>query len=52
MAQGQSLGHVSRWRALTLSPASLLPLVLAELGTLWLIVVTGAAERLTDSGLG
>jgi heme a synthase len=52
MAQGQSLGHVSRWRALTLSPASLLPLVLAELGTLWLIVVTGAAVRLTDSGLG
>jgi heme a synthase len=52
MAQGQSLGHISRWRALTLSPASLLPLVLAELGTLWLIVVTGAAVRLTDSGLG
>jgi len=52
MAQGQSLGHVSRWRALTLSPARLLPLVLAELGTLWLIVVTGAAVRLTDSGLG
>jgi heme a synthase len=52
MAQGQSLGQVSRWRALTLSPASLLPLVLAELGTLWLIVVTGAAVRLTDSGLG
>jgi len=52
MAQGQSLGHVSRWRALTLSPARLLPLVLAELVTLWLIVVTGAAVRLTDSGLG
>jgi cytochrome c oxidase assembly protein subunit 15 len=52
MAQGQSLGQVSRWSALTLSPASLLPLVLAELGTLWLIVVTGAAVRLTDSGLG
>jgi heme a synthase len=52
MAQGHSLGQVSRWRALTLTPASLLPLALAELGTLWLIVVTGAAVRLTDSGLG
>src|SRR5262249_60520135 len=46
-------GHVSsRWRALTLTPAQLLPLVLAEVGALWLIVVTGAAVRLTDSGLG
>jgi heme a synthase len=47
-------GHVSRpwWRALTLTPARLLPLVLVELGTLWLIVLTGAAVRLTDSGLG
>src|SRR4051794_7022199 len=52
MAQGQSVGHVSRWRALTLTPAQLLPLVLAELTTLWLIVLTGAAVRLTDSGLG
>jgi heme a synthase len=53
MAQGQSVGHVSsRWRALTLSPARLLPFVLAELTTLWLIVVSGAAVRLTDSGLG
>jgi len=52
MSEGQSLGHVSRWRALTLSPAQLLPLVLVELGTLWLIVLTGAAVRLTDSGLG
>jgi heme a synthase len=52
MSQGQSLGHVSRWRALTLTPANLLPLVLVELGTLWLIVLTGAAVRLTDSGLG
>lgn len=52
MAQGQSLGQVSRWRELTLTPARLLPLVLAELTTLWLIVVTGAAVRLTDSGLG
>ena len=52
MSEGQSLGHVSRWRTLTLSPAQLLPLVLVELGTLWLIVLTGAAVRLTDSGLG
>ncbi|MFL5946415.1 MAG: COX15/CtaA family protein [Gaiellaceae bacterium] len=52
MSQGQSLGHVSRWRALALSPAQLLPLVLVELATLWLIVLTGAAVRLTDSGLG
>ena len=52
MSQGQSLGHVSRWRALAFSPAQLLALVLVELGTLWLIVLTGAAVRLTDSGLG
>jgi len=52
MSEGQSLGQVSRWRALTLSPSTLLPLVLAELTTLWLIVVSGAAVRLTDSGLG
>jgi heme a synthase len=50
---GTVQGHVSsRWRALTLTPAQLLPFVLAELTTLWLIVVTGAAVRLTDSGLG
>jgi cytochrome c oxidase assembly protein subunit 15 len=52
MTEGQSLGHVSRWRALTLTPARLLSLALLELGALWLIVVTGAAVRLTDSGLG
>jgi cytochrome c oxidase assembly protein subunit 15 len=53
MSGGQSLSHVSsRWRTLTLTPAQLLPFVLAELTTLWLIVVTGAAVRLTDSGLG
>ena len=46
-------GHVSpRWRSFALAPAQLLPLVLVELGALWLIVVTGAAVRLTDSGLG
>ena len=52
MSQGQSLSHVRRWRALALSPAQLLPLALVELATLWLIVLTGAAVRLTDSGLG
>src|SRR3954451_2688457 len=52
MAQGQSPGHVLHWRRLTPPPARPLPLVLAELVTLWLIVVTGAAVRLTDSGLG
>jgi heme a synthase len=48
----ENVGQLSRWRALTLSPARLFPLVLAELAALWLIVVTGAAVRLTDSGLG
>jgi cytochrome c oxidase assembly protein subunit 15 len=53
MSQGQSLGHVSqRVRALALTPAQFLPLAIAQLATLWIIVVTGAAVRLTDSGLG
>jgi cytochrome c oxidase assembly protein subunit 15 len=39
-------------RALVLTPAQIFPLVLAQLGALWLIVGTGAAVRLTDSGLG
>ena len=53
MSEGQSLGHVSRRvRALALTPAQFLPLALAQLTTLWIIVVTGAAVRLTDSGLG
>jgi cytochrome c oxidase assembly protein subunit 15 len=52
MTEGQSLGHVSGWRTLTLTPARLFSLTLVELGTLWLIVVSGAAVRLTDSGLG
>ncbi len=43
---------LSRLRALVLTPAQILPLVLAQLGALWLIVGTGAAVRLTDSGLG
>src|SRR2546423_11718308 len=48
-----SLGHVSeRVRGFVLTPARFLPLALAQLAALWLIVVTGAAVRLTDSGLG
>jgi cytochrome c oxidase assembly protein subunit 15 len=43
---------LSRLRALVLTPAQIFPLVLAQLGALWLIVGTGAAVRLTDSGLG
>jgi cytochrome c oxidase assembly protein subunit 15 len=53
VSEGQSLGHVSaRLRALALTPAQIWPLVLVQLGALWLIVGTGAAVRLTDSGLG
>jgi heme a synthase len=53
MSEGQSLGQVSsRLRSLVLTPAQIFPLVLAQLGALWLIVGTGAAVRLTDSGLG
>jgi cytochrome c oxidase assembly protein subunit 15 len=53
MSEGQSLGHVSsRLRSFVLTPARIFPLVLAQLGALWLIVGTGAAVRLTDSGLG
>jgi cytochrome c oxidase assembly protein subunit 15 len=43
---------LARLRALALSPAQLLSFALAQLGALWLIVLTGAAVRLTDSGLG
>jgi len=43
---------LARLRALDLTPAQIYPLVLAQLGALWLIVGTGAAVRLTDSGLG
>jgi cytochrome c oxidase assembly protein subunit 15 len=43
---------LARLRGLVLSPAQLFPITLAQLGGLWLIVITGAAVRLTDSGLG
>jgi heme a synthase len=42
----------SRVRGLELSAAQFLRLALASVAALWLIVVTGAAVRLTDSGLG
>jgi len=43
---------IARLRAFELSPAGFFRLVLVELAALWLIVATGAAVRLTDSGLG
>lgn len=43
---------IARLRRLELSPPQFLRLAIAELGLLWLIVATGAAVRLTDSGLG
>src|SRR5438034_2478019 len=43
---------LARLRGLALTPAQFLPLALAQVGALWLIVGTGAAVRLTDSGLG
>ena len=43
---------LGRIRGLALSPARFLRLAAVELFALWLIVGTGAAVRLTDSGLG
>ena len=43
---------LSRLRGYALSPAQFLRLAALELFALWLIVGTGAAVRLTDSGLG
>jgi heme a synthase len=43
---------LARLRSLVLTPAQFLRLALAQLGALWFIVGTGAAVRLTDSGLG
>ncbi len=43
---------LARLRGFVLTPARFVPLALAQLGALWLIVGTGAAVRLTDSGLG
>jgi cytochrome c oxidase assembly protein subunit 15 len=43
---------LARLRAIVLSPAQIFPFVVAEVAALWLIIGTGAAVRLTDSGLG
>jgi cytochrome c oxidase assembly protein subunit 15 len=43
---------IARIRAFELSPAGFFRVSIAELAALWLIVATGAAVRLTDSGLG
>jgi cytochrome c oxidase assembly protein subunit 15 len=43
---------VARLRAAALAPGTFLYIALAQLAALWLIVGTGAAVRLTDSGLG
>ena len=43
---------LARVRRFELAPAQFLRVALASLAALWLIVVTGAAVRLTDSGLG
>ncbi|HMJ00863.1 MAG TPA: COX15/CtaA family protein [Gaiellaceae bacterium] len=43
---------LARIRSLELSPARFLRLAVANAGGLWLIVGSGAAVRLTDSGLG
>ena len=44
--------RVARFRALELSPAAFVRFAVASLAALWIIVATGAAVRLTDSGLG
>jgi cytochrome c oxidase assembly protein subunit 15 len=44
--------YITRVRRFELSAAQFLRLALASVAALWLIVVTGAAVRLTDSGLG
>src|SRR5712691_9395594 len=43
---------LARARGFALSPPRFLRLAVAQLAALWLIVGTGAAVRLTDSGLG
>jgi heme a synthase len=48
----ESSTALGRLRRLELSPTRFLQLTLVALGALWLIVLTGAAVRVTDSGLG
>src|SRR5256714_12763203 len=47
-----TIAALARMRGFVLSPAQFLKLAALELFALWLIVGTGAAVRLTDSGLG
>ncbi len=48
----ESTTALGRLRGLELSPARFLQIALASVVALWLIAITGAAVRLTDSGLG
>jgi heme a synthase len=48
----ESTTALARLRRLELSPTRFVQLTLLSLGALWLIVLTGAAVRVTDSGLG
>jgi cytochrome c oxidase assembly protein subunit 15 len=48
----ESSTALGRLRRIELSPTRFLQLSLVSLGALWLIVLTGAAVRVTDSGLG
>src|SRR4029453_5755819 len=48
----ESSTTLGRLRRLELSPTRFLQLTLVSLGALWLVVLTGAAVRVTDSGLG
>lgn len=48
----ESSRTLGRLRRLELSSTRFLQLTLVSLGALWLIVLTGAAVRVTDSGLG
>jgi heme a synthase len=50
--QPSSSRSLKRLLSLELSPAQFLIVALGQLAALWLIVGTGAAVRLTDSGLG
>ncbi|MFL5917458.1 MAG: COX15/CtaA family protein [Gaiellaceae bacterium] len=50
--QVESSTALGRLRRLELSSTRFLQLTLVSLGALWLIVLTGAAVRVTDSGLG
>jgi cytochrome c oxidase assembly protein subunit 15 len=44
--------RLARLRTLELAPGRFFQIALASVGALWLIAITGAAVRLTDSGLG